>query len=101
MRNVLWYMFQGSLKIYKIPLPDDIEDTTMTGGDPSMGLFGGLPSNDPIHVLVRVYVVKVSNITYRIRPIKRTVLNKRTPPPPPNFLPILGDQQAPKIISSC
>ena len=32
----------------------------MTGGDPSLGLFQGLPGNDPIKVLVRVYVVKVS-----------------------------------------
>ncbi|XP_056017603.1 otoferlin-like isoform X2 [Ostrea edulis] len=54
--------FKGSLKIYKIPLPDDIEDTTITGGDPSCGLFQGLPSNDPIKVLVRVYVVKANDL---------------------------------------
>ena len=46
--------------IYKIPLPPDIEDATITGGDPSLGMFQGLPNNDPIHVLVRVYVVKVN-----------------------------------------
>ncbi|XP_021379810.1 otoferlin-like isoform X8 [Mizuhopecten yessoensis] len=54
--------FKGSLKIYKIPLPDDIEDTTVTGGDPSLGLFQGLPGNDPIKVLVRVYVVKANDL---------------------------------------
>jgi hypothetical protein len=50
---------QGSLKIYKIPLPPDIEDTTITGGDPQYGLFQGLPNNDPLHVLCRIYIVKV------------------------------------------
>ena len=54
--------FQGSLKIYKIPLPPDIEDTTITGGDPQYGLFQGLPNNDPLHVLCRIYVVKVGKI---------------------------------------
>ncbi|KAJ8306474.1 hypothetical protein KUTeg_017019 [Tegillarca granosa] len=42
---------RGSLKIYKIPLPDDIEDTTSTGYDPQFGLFQGLPSNDPANDL--------------------------------------------------
>ncbi|XP_014771959.1 otoferlin isoform X1 [Octopus bimaculoides] len=54
--------FKGSLKIYKIPLPPDIEDTTITGGDPQYGLFQGLPSNDPIKVLVRVYIVKANDL---------------------------------------
>ncbi|KAK3090409.1 hypothetical protein FSP39_011632 [Pinctada imbricata] len=54
--------FKGSMKIYKFPLPDDIEDTTITGGDPALGLFQGLPSNDPIKVLVRVYVVKANDL---------------------------------------
>ena len=53
--------FQGSLKIYKIPLPPDIEDSTIMGGDPQYGLFQGLPNNDPIHVLVRIYLIKVSS----------------------------------------
>ena len=51
---------QGSLKIYKVPLPPDTADTTLMGGDPQYGLFQGLPTNDPVHVLVRVYIVKVS-----------------------------------------
>ncbi|XP_046585626.1 otoferlin-like isoform X5 [Haliotis rubra] len=54
--------FKGSLKIYKYPLPPDIEDTTITGGDPAFGLFQGLPSNDPIKVLVRVYIVKANDL---------------------------------------
>ncbi|KAK6179510.1 hypothetical protein SNE40_011846 [Patella caerulea] len=54
--------FKGSLKIYKIPLPPDLEDTTVTGGDPQYGLFQGLPSNDPLKVLVRVYVVKANDL---------------------------------------
>ena len=59
MTQRIFHSEQGSLKIYKIPLPPDIEDTTITGGDPQYGLFQGLPSNDPIHVLVRIYIVKV------------------------------------------
>ncbi|CAH1775865.1 unnamed protein product, partial [Owenia fusiformis] len=55
-------LFKGSLKVYKIPLPPDIEDTTITGGDPSYGLFQGLPNNDPISVKVRVYVLKCNDL---------------------------------------
>ena len=29
------------------------------GGDPQFGLFQGIPNNDPIHVLVRIYVIRV------------------------------------------
>ncbi|XP_064626480.1 otoferlin-like [Lineus longissimus] len=54
--------FKGSLMIYKVPLPPDIEDATICGGDPSLGMFQGLPNNDPIHVLVRVYVVKANDL---------------------------------------
>ena len=66
MYNFCIIFFQGSLKIYKIPLPDDIEDTTITGGDPTHGLFQGLPSNEPIKVLVRIYIVKVRLPLYPI-----------------------------------
>ena len=51
---------QGALKIYKIPLPADIDDPSLMGMDPQLGLFQNIPGNDPIHVLVRVYVIKVS-----------------------------------------
>ncbi|XP_055886227.1 otoferlin-like isoform X5 [Biomphalaria glabrata] len=54
--------FKGSMKIYKIPLPPDIEDCTITGGDPAYGLFQGLPSNEPVKVLVRVYIVKANDL---------------------------------------
>ncbi len=70
MKYFFWnFLFQGSLKIYKIPLPPDIEDSTITGGDPQYGLFQGLPGNDPIHVLARVYVVKVSTFWWIQIPI--------------------------------
>lgn len=32
------------------------------GFDPQYGFFQGLPSNDPIHVLVRVYIVKANDL---------------------------------------
>ncbi|KAK4312408.1 hypothetical protein Pmani_016177 [Petrolisthes manimaculis] len=54
--------FKGSLKLYRWPLPKDIDDTTITGGDPQYGFFQGLPSNDPIHVLVRVYVIRAYDL---------------------------------------
>ncbi|KAI6071975.1 Otoferlin isoform X1 [Aix galericulata] len=46
--------FKGSLCVYKVPLPDDI--TKEAGYDPTFGMFQGIPSNDPINVLVRVYI---------------------------------------------
>ncbi|KAL2304943.1 hypothetical protein Nmel_006910 [Mimus melanotis] len=32
------------------------------GYDPTFGMFQGIPSNDPINVLVRVYIVRVSAV---------------------------------------
>lgn len=32
------------------------------GFDPQFGFFQGLPSNDPLHVLVRVYVIKANDL---------------------------------------
>ncbi|CAN8001099.1 unnamed protein product, partial [Ixodes hexagonus] len=55
-------LFKGSLQVYKFPLPKDIQEHTITGADPQYGLFQGLPSNDPIHVLIRVYVVKATDL---------------------------------------
>jgi hypothetical protein len=55
-------MLQGAIKVYKWPLPKDIEDHTIMGFDPQYGFFQGVPSNDPIHVLVRVYVVKANDL---------------------------------------
>lgn len=44
--------------MYKLPLSEDI--TREAGFDPNMGMFQSIPHNDPINVLVRVYVVRVS-----------------------------------------
>lgn len=49
---------QGSLCMYKLPLSEEI--TRDAGFDPNMGMFQSIPHNDPINVLVRVYVVRVS-----------------------------------------
>ncbi|ESN95703.1 hypothetical protein HELRODRAFT_114638 [Helobdella robusta] len=51
--------FKGAIVIYKHPLPNDIEED---GGAPSNSLFQCLPSNEPLHVLVRVYVVKAIDL---------------------------------------
>ncbi|CAB4068037.1 OTOF [Lepeophtheirus salmonis] len=47
---------------FKLPLPKDLDDHTVMGFDPQFGFFQGLPSNDPLHVLVRVYVVKANDL---------------------------------------
>lgn len=44
--------------MYKLPLSEEI--TRDVGFDPNMGMFQSIPHNDPINVLVRVYVVRVS-----------------------------------------
>ncbi|KAL1517093.1 hypothetical protein ABEB36_000901 [Hypothenemus hampei] len=54
--------FKGSVKVYKWPLPKDIDDKSFTGLDPQLGFFQGIPSNDPIRVLVRVYIVKANDL---------------------------------------
>ncbi|KAM7118824.1 otoferlin isoform 1-T1 [Ciconia maguari] len=52
--------FKGSMCVYKVPLPDDI--TKEAGYDPNFGMFQGIPSNDPINVLVRVYIVRATDL---------------------------------------
>uniref|UniRef100_A0A803YEN0 Otoferlin n=1 Tax=Meleagris gallopavo TaxID=9103 RepID=A0A803YEN0_MELGA len=52
--------FKGSMCVYKVPLPDDI--TKEAGYDPTFGMFQGIPSNDPINVLVRVYIVRATDL---------------------------------------
>ncbi|XP_068632419.1 otoferlin-like [Battus philenor] len=54
--------FKGAIKVYKWPLPKGIDDHTVMGFDPNHGFFQGVPSNDPIHVLVRVYIVKATDL---------------------------------------
>lgn len=49
---------KGSLCMYKLPLSEEI--TREAGFDPTMGMFQNIPHNDPVNVLVRVYVVRVS-----------------------------------------
>uniref|UniRef100_A0A8C9NCG7 Otoferlin n=1 Tax=Serinus canaria TaxID=9135 RepID=A0A8C9NCG7_SERCA len=52
--------FKGSMCVYKVPLPDDISKEA--GYDPTFGMFQGIPSNDPINVLVRVYVIRATDL---------------------------------------
>ena len=61
---------QGNLKIYRSLATtegksDDLSNHSCMGGisdegPPINSLFQGLPSNEPLHILVRVYIVKVS-----------------------------------------
>lgn len=44
--------FKGAIKVYKLPLSKEIEPA----------FAPTLPTNDPIHVLVRVYIVKASDL---------------------------------------
>ncbi|KAM6992477.1 otoferlin isoform 3-T3 [Tautogolabrus adspersus] len=52
--------FKGSLCMYKLPLSEEI--TREVGFDPNMGMFQSIPHNDPINVLVRVYVVRATDL---------------------------------------
>ncbi|KAM9201034.1 otoferlin isoform 3-T3 [Dugong dugon] len=52
--------FKASLCVYKVPLPEDV--SREAGYDPTYGMFQGIPSNDPINVLVRVYVVRATDL---------------------------------------
>ncbi|XP_054723978.1 otoferlin-like [Uloborus diversus] len=61
-QNRIVGVFKGSLKVYKTPLPKDVHDPYLPISDPQAGLFQGLPSNEPIHVLVRVYIVKATDL---------------------------------------
>ncbi|XP_020570142.1 otoferlin isoform X4 [Oryzias latipes] len=52
--------FKGSLCMYKLPLSEEI--TREAGYDPNMGMFQSIPHNDPINVLVRIYVVRATDL---------------------------------------
>uniref|UniRef100_A0A8C2JM61 Otoferlin b n=1 Tax=Cyprinus carpio TaxID=7962 RepID=A0A8C2JM61_CYPCA len=52
--------FKGSLCIYKVPASDDV--SREMGFDSNMGMFQNIPHNDPINVLVRVYVVRATEL---------------------------------------
>lgn len=44
--------FKGAIKVYKLPLAKDVEPA----------FAPTIPTNDPIHVLVRVYIVKATDL---------------------------------------
>ncbi|KAL2082435.1 hypothetical protein ACEWY4_022253 [Coilia grayii] len=52
--------FKGSLCLYKLPLSEEF--SREAGSDPNMGMFQNIPHNDPINVLVRVYVVRATDL---------------------------------------
>ncbi|XP_069576232.1 otoferlin isoform X1 [Brachyistius frenatus] len=52
--------FKGSLCMYKLPLSEEI--TKEAGFDPNMGMFQSIPHNDPINVLVRIFVVRATDL---------------------------------------
>ncbi|UYV81940.1 FER1L6 [Cordylochernes scorpioides] len=75
-QNRIAGVFKGSLKVYKVPLPTDmVPQAGIT--DPQLGFFQGLPNNEPIHVLVRVYVVKNSRQMVTGGPLRNVAKNGR------------------------
>ncbi|XP_078397631.1 otoferlin isoform X1 [Cetorhinus maximus] len=52
--------FKGSICVYKVPLPDDV--AREAGYEPTFGMFQGIPNNDLVNVLVRVYVVRATEL---------------------------------------
>ncbi|KAL6477595.1 hypothetical protein MHYP_G00134300 [Metynnis hypsauchen] len=52
--------FKGSLCMYKVPTSDEM--SREMGIDSNMGLFQNIPHNDPINVLVRVYVIRATDL---------------------------------------
>lgn len=51
---------QGALKVWKFPLPKLFDN------EPPNGSFVKLPSNEPVNVLVRCYVIRVSHTSNAI-----------------------------------
>lgn len=43
--------------MYKLPLSEDF--IREPGYDPNLGMFQNIPHNDPLRILVRIYIVKV------------------------------------------
>uniref|UniRef100_A0A8C1QKP3 Otoferlin n=2 Tax=Cyprinus carpio TaxID=7962 RepID=A0A8C1QKP3_CYPCA len=52
--------FKGSLCIYKVPVFDEM--SREMGFDSNMGMFQNIPHNDTINIIVRVYVVKATEL---------------------------------------
>ena len=55
-------LFPLSLFFFIFDCWADLDDYTIMGLDPKQGFFQGLPANDPIRVLIRVYVVKANDL---------------------------------------
>ncbi|XP_033118716.1 otoferlin-like isoform X3 [Anneissia japonica] len=53
---------KGGIRLYQWPLPEGEKMKTLNGGDSFFGYFQGLPSIEPVAVLVRVYVVKAIDL---------------------------------------
>lgn len=45
--------------------------------DSNMGMFQNIPHNDPINVLVRIYVIRVSYVICTLDSTKRIIFNIR------------------------
>ncbi|XP_015125981.1 otoferlin [Diachasma alloeum] len=54
--------FKGQIAIYPWPHPDKLVCRTMSGHDASHGLLADYPSQAPVKLLVRLYVVKAINL---------------------------------------
>ncbi|XP_052391066.1 otoferlin-like isoform X5 [Carassius gibelio] len=52
--------FKGSLCMYKLPLSEEI--AREAGFDPNMGMFQSIPHNDPINVLIRIYIIRATDL---------------------------------------
>ncbi|NXD46338.1 OTOF protein, partial [Copsychus sechellarum] len=85
--------FKGSMCVYKVPLPEDI--TKEAGYDPTFGMFQGIPSNDPINVLVRVYIVRVMMDT------NGKTIHRLEQPHLPQGSVLSGSQTLQQLLSAC
>ncbi|GIY90049.1 otoferlin [Caerostris darwini] len=61
-REKVMAILKGCFRIYKIPLPQPASDPLLPINEGQEGLFGGLPKNKPMKVLVRAYMVKATNL---------------------------------------
>uniref|UniRef100_A0A8C7U591 C2 domain-containing protein n=1 Tax=Oncorhynchus mykiss TaxID=8022 RepID=A0A8C7U591_ONCMY len=52
--------FKGSLCMYKVPVSDEMQREM--GFDSNMGMFQNIPTNDPINVVVRVYIIRATDL---------------------------------------
>ncbi|XP_059354553.1 otoferlin-like isoform X7 [Carassius carassius] len=52
--------FKGSLCMFKLPISEEI--TREAGFDPNMGMFQSIPHNDPINVLIRIYIIRATDL---------------------------------------